>query len=142
MTEAEVTSTTTRGKPEMALGINIVHAAGYLGRDPEVRTLDSGAAVAKFSFASTETWRNKDGEKQERTTWFECQAWNKTAELVGKFFRKGDPIHVSGRYQVDEYEKDGKTQRFHYVKVDRVEFLPSSKRQGADAGVTDDDVPF
>ena len=138
----------------MSLGINIVHAAGYLGRDPEVRTLDSGATVAKFSFASTETWRSKDGEKQERTTWFECQAWNKTAELVGKFFHKGDPIHVSGRYQVDEYEdNDGQQKRFHFIKVDRVEFLPSPKQQGEvridvnqqqspDAGVTDADIPF
>ena len=126
----------------MAIGINIVHAGGYIGRDPELKTFESGTAVCQFSLASTETWRSKDGERQERTTWFNCKAWGRTGELVANHFSKGDPIFVTGRFQVDEYEKNGETQRFHYVKVDRVEFLPSPKQQGADAGVTDADIPF
>ena len=133
--------------------INICHAGGYLGRDPEIKQLNAGGTLATFSFASTEKWRGKDGEQKERTTWFNCKAWGKTAELVGKHFEKGSPIFVTGRYQVDEYEdKDGQQKRFHYVKVDRVEFLPSvkqsldalpgPKQQTPDAGVGDADIPF
>ncbi len=122
--------------------INICHAAGHLGRDPEIKQLNGGGTLATFSFASTEKWRSKDGEQKERTTWFNCKAWGKTAELIGNHFDKGSPIFVTGRYQVDEYEdKDGQQQRFHYINVDRVAFLPNPKRQSPDTGV-DDAIPF
>jgi len=123
----------------MSLSINIVHAAGYLGRDPEIKYAESGAAICTFSFASTETWKDKQGVKQERTTWFNCKAWNKTAEHVAKYFTKGEPIFVVGKYQMDEYEdKNGDQKRFHYINVQRAEFLPRPRRPSETGAISDD----
>ena len=93
----------------MGLGINCCHFAGYIGRDPEVTTTDSGVSRATFSLAVTETWRDKSGEKQEHTEWLNVQAWRKQAELIGQHFHKGDPIFIVGKYRTREYDKDGQT---------------------------------
>jgi len=69
---------------------------GYLGRDPEMRTLQSGDSVANASLAVTETWKDKTGQKQERTTWFKLAFWGGLAAIVDNFLEKGSLIYVEG----------------------------------------------
>lgn len=80
---------------------------GRLGKDPEVRDLQSGEKLATFSMAITESWRDKSGEKKEKTTWINCSVFGKQAEIIQKYVNKGDLLYVEAKYQVDEYEKDG-----------------------------------
>ena len=123
----------------MSLGINIVIMAGYLGKDPEITDVN-GTTKARFTIAITESWRDKNGGKQERTEWVACEAWRKTAEMIGQYLHKGDPIHVRGRYRTREFDgDDGKKQRYRYIEVDHFDFLPKSKP--ADV-VDDDQIPF
>ena len=123
----------------MSLGINQCNFAGYIGKDPEVTTTDSGITRAAFSIAVTESWKDKSsGEKKEHTEWIAVQAWRKQAELIGEYFKKGDPIFITGKYKTREYEKDGKTQRFRFIEMERFYFLPKSKP----TDVVDDEIPF
>ena len=123
----------------MSLGINQCNFGGYIGKDPEVTTTDSGITRAAFSIAVTEKWKDKSGTPKEHTEWIAVQAWRKQAELIGEYFKKGDPIFITGKYKTREYEKDGRTQRFRFIEMERFYFLPKSKP--ADV-VDDDQIPF
>lgn len=102
------------------MSLNKVMFIGHLGRDPEVRYMPNGDPVCNFSVASTERWKNKDGEPQERTEWLRCQAWQKLAEICGEWLKKGSLVYVEGKLQTREYEKDGVT---HYVTECRLESM-------------------
>lgn len=88
-------------------GLNQVNLIGYLGRDPETRHTPGGKAVANFSVACNESWKDENGEKQERTEWVRCQAWGRLAEICGEYLKKGTLVYVCGRMQTRKYEKDG-----------------------------------
>ncbi len=87
--------------------VNKVIIIGRLGRDPELRFTQGGQAVANFSVATTEHWKGKDGEKNEKTEWHRIVAWGKTAEFCGEYLKKGRQVYVEGRLQTREWEKDG-----------------------------------
>lgn len=126
---------------------------GYLGRDPEVKYSQQGTAITQFSVATTERWKDKDGELQEHTEWFAVKAFNRLAEIAGEHLHKGSRIYVEGRKRTESWD-DKPTGGKHYrdfVYVDRIEFLDSKRNsnasQGAaqgdqDANVIDEDVPF
>jgi len=87
----------------MSGSLNKVLLIGNLGRDPELKVTPSGQALARFSVATTETWKNPQGEKQSKTEWHNIVVWGKQAETAEKFLRKGRQILVEGRIQYREY---------------------------------------
>lgn len=96
----------------MANGVNRVHIVGNLGNDPDTRFLDNGTAVTKLSVATTETWKDKQGEKCEETSWHRVVIWGKLAEIAGEYLRKGSQVYIEGKLKYGSYEKDGVT---HYT---------------------------
>lgn len=90
-------------------GVNKVILVGNLGRDPEVRFTKSGTAVASFSIATSETWKDKQsGEKMEKTEWHRIVAWGKLGEICGEYLNKGKQVFIEGRLQTREWDdKEG-----------------------------------
>ena len=87
----------------MSGSLNKVMLIGNLGRDPELKATPSGQALARFSVATTETWKNPQGEKQSKTEWHNIVVWGKQAETAEKFLRKGKQVLIEGRIQYREY---------------------------------------
>ncbi len=88
--------------------LNKAMIIGNLGRDPEIRYLPSGQAVANFTVATNERYQNKDGEWQDRTEWHRIVMFGKQAETVGQYLSKGDRVYIEGRIQTRSWEgKDG-----------------------------------
>jgi single-strand DNA-binding protein len=85
------------------MSVNKVILVGRLGRDPETRYTSSGQAVANFSMATDESFKDRAGERQKRTTWHKIVAWGKLAEIAQQYLRKGSQIFLEGRIQVREY---------------------------------------
>lgn len=91
-------------------GVNKVILIGNLGKDPEVRHLESGAAVANFPIATTESYKDKSGQRQERTEWHNIILWRGLAEVAEKYLRKGNQVYIEGRLQSRSWEdKEGNT---------------------------------
>ena len=143
--------------------VNKVILVGNLGRDAELRYTPSGAAVAKFSLATTEVWNDKAGQSQERTEWHNIDLWGKQAESLSEYLVKGKQVYVEGRLQTDEYtDKEGNKRKSTKVRCDRVVLLGGGGSRGGglaraaeEAGgrastvaepsaepITDDDIPF
>lgn len=114
------------------MNVNRVFMAGRLVRDPELRLLTSGTSVCSFSIAVNRKW----GEKEE-TTFLDCEAWKKQAELVAAHLHKGDPIFVEGRLKQDEWTtQDGQKRSKLKVVVENFEFIggksePAPAREGS-----------
>jgi len=87
----------------MSGSLNKVILIGNLGRDPELKMTPNGQALARFSLATTETWKNPQGEKQSKTEWHNVVVWGKQAEIAEKYLRKGKQIMIEGRIQYREY---------------------------------------
>lgn len=88
---------------------NKITLIGNLGRDPEVRSISADRKVADFSVAVTDAYTDKSGQRQEKTEWFRVSFWNQKADVVEKYLKKGNPVHVEGRLSVRTYtDKDGK----------------------------------
>ncbi len=86
---------------------------GNLGRDPEVRTLSNGARVVSFSIAVSERWKDKNGERQEKTTWVPIVIWNEGLGRVAEnYLRKGSKVYVSGALQIRKYTAQDTTERY------------------------------
>lgn len=85
------------------MSVNKVILVGRLGRDPETRYTSSGQAVANFSVATDETFKDRAGERQKRTTWHKIVVWAKQAEIAQQYLRKGSLVYIEGRIQVREY---------------------------------------
>src|SRR5438874_13083246 len=81
---------------------------GYLGRDPELKYSPQGSVIAQFSIASTERWKDKNGEFQERTEWFAIKAFGRRAEIAGEYLHKGSRVYLEGRKRTESWE-DKKT---------------------------------
>ena len=88
----------------MAKSLNKVMLIGNLGKDPELRYTTSGVAVATFTLATNESWRDQDGNTQERTEWHNIVAWRKLAEICGEWLKKGKKIYIEGRIQTRSYD--------------------------------------
>ena len=96
---------------------------GNLGGDPEVKNLESGKKVANFSLAVDSSYKDKDGNKVEDTTWIPCVAWGKTAELLEQYTKKGSKVAVDTTVTTRNYEKDGNKVYVTEFKVDEIQFL-------------------
>ena len=88
--------------------VNITHIIGNVGKDPEVKYLTNGDAVANFSVATSESWKTKDGEKKEVTQWHRIVCYRKLAEIVKSYVRTGSSVYIEGRIEYSEYtDKEG-----------------------------------
>ena len=113
---------------------NYVCLVGNLTRDPEVRHLASGDAVAEIGLAVNERFKNKAGEQQEKVNFFDLVAWGKTAELCAQYLRKGSPAMFVGKLQLDQWTTEAGEKRSKVkVRVDSVQFLGSKPASGEQA---------
>jgi len=97
----------------MARGVNKVILVGHLGRDPEVRYMPSGGGVANVTLATTDSWKDKQsGEKQERTEWHRVVFFNRLAEIVGEYLKKGSQVYVEGRLQTRKWQDNSGQDRY------------------------------
>ena len=110
--------------------MNKVILAGRLGRDPEVRYTETGTAVANMSLATTETWKNKNGEQQEKTEWHRIVVFGNTAEFAKEYLRKGTMLAVDGQLRTRKWEdRDGTTKYTTEVLARQLTPLSSQKKQ-------------
>jgi single-strand DNA-binding protein len=84
--------------------VNRAILVGRLGKDPEIRYMTNGEAVANFSLATSEQWKNKDGQKQEHTNWHNLVMYRRLAEIAGEYLKKGAQIYVEGKIQTRKYQ--------------------------------------
>lgn len=114
--------------------VNKVILIGNLGKDPEVRYMPNGAAVANFSIATSRRWKDKhSGERQEETEWHRVVAYERTAEVVGEYLKKGQPVYVEGRIKTRKYnDKEGVTRYSTEIIVEQLTLLGS--REDSDGG--------
>lgn len=141
--------------------LNKVMLIGYLGKDPEVRSTQGGQTVANFSIATSRKWKDKAGNKQEKTEWHSIVVWGKLAEICGQYLEKGKLVYLEGEIQTRTWEKDGETKWKTEINVHHMQMLgggggkgESSKRSDPpprtrhqepdpDPGTAnDDDIPF
>jgi single-strand DNA-binding protein len=92
--------------------VNKVILLGNLGADPELRYTPSGRGVVNFNIATSRTWNNKDGEKQEETEWHRIVAWDKLAEICGEYLKKGSQVYIEGRLQTRSWEDKNGIKRY------------------------------
>lgn len=115
----------------MARGVNRVIAIGNLGKDPEIKALPSGSSVANFSIAVSESWKDKAGQKQERTEWIKCVAFNKLADIIQTYVTKGSKVYVEGKLQTRKWQaQDGADRYSTEVIISDMQML-DSKNGGA-----------
>ena len=114
--------------------VNKVILVGNLGRDPETRYTTSGDAVTNIRLATTDTWKDKSGEKQERTEWHNIVFYGRQAEIAGEYLKKGRQIYVEGRLQTRKWQdKEGQDRYTTEIIADRMQMLGS--REGGSASV-------
>lgn len=112
--------------------LNRVFIMGNLTRDPEMRYTPSNTAIVQIGVAINRTWKNQAGEKQEEVTFVDAEAWQKTAETINQYFRKGDPIHIEGRLKLDQWEdKEGQKRSKLKVVIENFQFIKSKGDEGA-----------
>lgn len=128
--------------------LNKVQLIGHLGKDPELRQAGQ-SPVANFSIATTERWKNKDGEKQEKTEWHRIVVWRALAETCDRYLGKGSKVYIEGKIQTRKWQdNDGNDRYTTEVVAHNVVFLDSKKDRdgGGDRdespSMEDDDVPF
>lgn len=141
-------------------GINKVILVGHLGKDPEVRSFENSFdpnkpnKIAKFSLATTETIRNKDGQKTDYTEWHNIVLRRGLADVAEKYLRKGQLVYLEGKIKTRNYEKDGQTRYITEIECDNMTMLGGKKEGGAidipetkgpDVDISspiEDDLPF
>lgn len=139
--------------------LNMTQIIGHLGRDPEVRYTPEGTAVANLAVATNETWKDKDGAKQERTEWHRVVLFGKVAEIAAQFLKKGSLVYLQGRLQTRKWQGDDGQDRYTTeIVASEMQMLDSKggpvnagndrKPQGAPAEAPaadndfEDDIPF
>ena len=119
--------------------VNKVILLGNLGRDPETRYTTGGDAVTNLNIATSEQWKDKSGEKQERTEWHRVVLFGRQAEIAGEYLKKGRSVYIEGRLQTRKYtDKDGVEKYSTEIVADRMQLLGSREGGGAGGG----DVEF
>ena len=111
----------------MAGNFNKVILLGNLTRDPELRHTSGNQAVANIGLAVNRRWRSPDGEQREETTFVDCEAWGKTAEVMCQYLGKGRPVFIEGRLKLDQWEKEGQKFSKLRVVVENFQFVDSGQ---------------
>jgi single-strand DNA-binding protein len=117
------------------MSVNKVILVGNLGRDPELRYTPSGVAVANFPMATTEKYKDRDGNKAEKTEWHRITMWRQLAEIAGKYLVKGKQVYIEGKLQTRKYQdQDGKDCYATEVVADTMQMLGGGQNTGQNAG--------
>lgn len=137
----------------MATMKNRVTLIGNLGKDPELNTTGAGKQYVRLAVATNESYKDRDGNRQKVTDWHDCIAWDKTAEIIEKYFKKGDTIMIEGRLKHQIKETDAGKRKYTSVVIDSFEFPVGGNNNsgGNDNSASsgkqepeedDDDLPF
>ena len=119
----------------MARGVNKVILIGNLGQDPELRYTGSGTAVCNMRLATTETYKDRDGNMVENTEWHNVVAWSRLAEICGEYLKKGSQVYFEGQLQTRQWEdKEGQTRYTTEVKVREMTMLGGRDSGGGSGG--------
>lgn len=114
--------------------VNKVILIGNLGRDPETRYMPDGGAITNVSIATTETWKDKNGDKQEKTEWHRVAFFGKLAEIAGEYLKKGSQVYVEGRLQTRKWQdKDGQDKYTTEIVANAMQMLGSRQGMGGAA---------
>ncbi len=117
--------------------LNQANIIGRVGKDPEVRYLPSGEAVANFSLATSEKWKDKQtGEPREETEWHRISTFGRLAEIVGEYVKKGALVYVSGKIKTRSYEQNGETKYATEIRANEMKML-SGRNDGQQQGNTE-----
>jgi len=116
----------------MSRGINKVIIIGNLGDDPDMKTTQSGKAVTNVSIATSESWKDKQtGQQQERTEWHRVVFFDRLAEVVGQYLKKGSKIYIEGKLQTRSYDKDGVKHYSTEIVANEMQMLDGKQDSGA-----------
>ena len=137
----------------MARSLNRVTLIGNLGKDPELKYTSGGVAVATFSVATSESWKDQDGNQKEQTQWHNLVAWKKLAEICGEYLKKGSQVYVEGKIQYRTFDgKDGVKRYVTEIVLDKLVMLgsrvgaqteePDKPAPGSDGTIDDSQLPF
>lgn len=131
------------------MSVNRVILIGNLGKDPELKYTSSGTAVATFSLATTERYKDKQGEQQEKTEWHNVVAWRQLAEICGKYLHKGKQVYLEGKIQTRSYDdRDGNKRYITEIVADQMQMLGGKEqtqheKEKANGYMPDDEeIPF
>lgn len=138
--------------------VNKVILLGNLGKDPETKYMSNGEAVTNITLATTETWKDKNGEKQEKTEWHRVTFYRKLAEIAGQYLKKGSQVYIEGRLETRKWTDKSGVERYtteiiaHEMKMTGSKPGQSEQRQpekaapkqnsGSGFEDMDDDIPF
>ncbi|MBU3643888.1 MAG: single-stranded DNA-binding protein [Candidatus Methylopumilus sp.] len=110
--------------------VNKVILVGNLGRDPEVRYMPNGEAVCNFSIATTDSWKDKSGQKQEKTEWHNIVMYRRLAEIAGEYLKKGRPVYIEGRLQTRKWQtKEGQDRYTTEIVAEQMQMLGAGGRE-------------
>jgi len=112
------------------MGINKVILVGHVGKDPEVQYIKEDVPVAKFTLATSETYRTKQGDKVTNTEWHNIVVWRGLAKVVEQWVKKGSQLYLEGKISTKYYKKDGQTKYFTEIVVSNLEMLGKSQNEG------------
>ncbi|WP_133405572.1 single-stranded DNA-binding protein [Parashewanella tropica] len=115
-------------------GVNKVILVGNLGRDPEVRYMPNGNAVANFTIATSETWKDQQGQQQERTEWHNIVMYRRLAEIAGEYLKKGAKVYIEGRLQTSKWQDQQTGQDRYKTEIVGNEMQMLDSRQGGSMG--------
>lgn len=120
--------------------VNKVILLGNLGRDPETRYTTGGDAVTNLSIATSEQWKDKNGDKQERTEWHRVVLFGRQAEVAGEYLKKGRSVYIEGRLQTRKYnDKDGVEKYSTEIVADRMQLIGGGRDGGGAGGGADEE---
>lgn len=115
----------------MARGVNKVILVGNLGNDPEVRHTTGGTTITTLSVATSESWKDKNGEQQERTEWHRCKAFGKLAEICGEYLKKGRQVYIEGSLRTEKYtDKNGVEKYATDIIMDQMQMFGGNPEGG------------
>jgi len=110
--------------------LNKVQLIGRLGKDPEIRNMQGDETVANVSLATSENWKDKNGEKQEKTEWHNLVFYRRLAEVVGEHLKKGALIYIEGKITTEKYQKDGEDRYVTKIVVSEMKMLGGNRTDG------------
>jgi len=112
-------------------GVNLVILVGNLGQDPDMRRMPNGDAVAQITVATSEVWKDQQGQKQERTEWHRCVVYRKLAEIVGQYLKKGAKVYLEGRLRTRKWQDQSGQERYTTeIIVDELQMLDGKPANG------------
>ena len=117
----------------MGYSLNRAELIGNLGQDPDFRTTPSGTPVCKLRIATTDKFKNRNGEWQERTEWHSVTLWAKLGEIANQYLQKGSKVFIEGRISTNTYEKDGITRYFTEIVAQNMIMLSPKSGGGGES---------